>query len=269
MTHYAIIVAGGKGLRMGGELPKQFIPVEGRPVLMRTLDAFHACDSSIQIILVLPRDHQPYWHELCRKYDFSVPHRIADGGATRFHSVKSGLALVDAPEALVAVHDGVRPFVSPEVIMQCYRDAETFGAVVPVIPIVETVRQIVAPQNSQARLLGADKPAVVATDAHFASATQGGKAPTAMPASPPLGEDLGGASITVPRDAYRLVQTPQTFRASLLRLAYEQPYCDAFTDDASVVESLGCTVHLTEGNRENIKLTTPYDLIVAKALVNG
>ena len=222
MKRYAIIVAGGKGLRMGGELPKQFIPVEGRPVLMRTLDAFHACDASIQLILVLPHDHQAYWHELCAQYQFAVPHRIADGGATRFHSVQSGLSLVDAPEALVAVHDGVRPFVSPEVIRRCYAEAEAHGAVVPVIPVVETVRQLV-----------------------------------------------GEGSKTVARDAYRLVQTPQTFRATLLRRAYEQPYCDAFTDDASVVEALGSAVSLVDGNRENIKLTTPFDLIVAKALVDS
>ena len=222
MNKYAIIVAGGKGLRMGGELPKQFIPVEGRPVLMRTLDAFHACDASIQLILVLPHDHQAYWHELCAQYQFAVPHRIADGGATRFHSVQSGLSLVDAPEALVAVHDGVRPFVSREVISRCYAEAEAHGAVVPVIPVVETVRQLV-----------------------------------------------GEGSITVPRDTYRLVQTPQTFRATLLRRAYEQPYTDAFTDDASVVEALGCAVTLVDGNRENIKLTTPFDLIVAKALVDS
>ena len=222
MKKYAIIVAGGKGLRMGGELPKQFIPVEGRPVLMRTLDTFHTCDRSIQIILVLPRDHQSYWQELCREYQFDVPHRIADGGATRFHSVQNGLALVDEPEALVAVHDGVRPFVSSEVIEACYREAEAHGAVVPVIPVVETVRHL-----------------------------------------------LPEGSVTVPRDAYRLVQTPQTFRVSLLRRAYEQPFCEAFTDDASVVEALGHAVHLVEGNRENIKLTTPYDLIVAKALVEA
>ena len=222
MNKYAIIVAGGKGLRMGGELPKQFIPVEGRPVLMRTLDAFHACDASIQLILVLPHDHQAYWHELCAQYQFAVPHRIADGGATRFHSVQSGLSLVDAPEALVAVHDGVRPFVSREVISRCYAEAEAHGAVVPVIPVVETVRQLV-----------------------------------------------GEGSKTVARDAYRLVQTPQTFRATLLRRAYEQPYCDAFTDDASVVEALGSAVSLVDGNRENIKLTTPFDLIVAKALVDS
>jgi 2-C-methyl-D-erythritol 4-phosphate cytidylyltransferase len=207
---------------MGGELPKQFIPVEGRPVLMRTLDAFHACDASIQLILVLPHDHQAYWHELCAQYQFAVPHRIADGGATRFHSVQSGLSLVDASEALVAVHDGVRPFVSPEVISRCYAEAEAHGAVVPVIPVVETVRQLV-----------------------------------------------GEGSKTVARDAYRLVQTPQTFRATLLRRAYEQPYTDAFTDDASVVEALGCAVSLVDGNRENIKLTTPFDLIVAKALVDS
>ena len=222
MKKYAIIVAGGKGLRMGGELPKQFIPVEGRPVLMRTLDAFHAFDSAMEIILVLPRDHQPYWQELCAEYQFAVPHRIADGGATRFHSVQSGLALVDEAEALIAVHDGVRPFVSSEVIEACYREAEAHGAVVPVIPIVETVRHL-----------------------------------------------LLEGSETVSRDAYRLVQTPQTFRASLLRRAYEQPFCEAFTDDASVVEALGHVVHLVEGNRENIKLTTPYDLIVAKALVES
>lgn len=220
MNKYVIIVAGGKGLRMGGELPKQFIPVEGRPVLMHTLDAFHTCDSSIEIILVLPHDHQPYWQELCREYQFAVPHRIADGGATRFHSVQNGLALVDAPEALVAVHDGVRPFVAHEVINRCYQDAEQYGAVVPVIPVVETVRHLL-PEGSK----------------------------------------------TVSRDDYRLVQTPQTFRASLLRRAYEQPYREAFTDDASVVEALDNVVHLVEGNRENIKLTTPFDLVVARALL--
>ena len=222
MKKYAIIVAGGKGLRMGGELPKQFIPVGGRPVLMHTLDTFHACDPSIQIVLVLPRDHQPDWQELCREYDFCVPHRIADGGATRFHSVQNGLALVDEVDALVAVHDGVRPFVSHEVIRRCYQEAASHGAVVPVIPVVETIRHLL-PEGSE----------------------------------------------TVSRDAYRLVQTPQTFSASLLRRAYEQPFCEAFTDDASVVEALGHAVHLVEGNRENIKLTTPFDLVVARALLVG
>ena len=238
MIRYAIIVAGGKGLRMGGDLPKQFIPVEGRPVLMRTLDTFYACDSAIRIILVLPRDHQPYWQELCREYHFAVPHRIADGGATRFHSVQNGLALVDVADALVAVHDGVRPFVSHEVIEACYRDAEVHGAVVPVIPVVETVRKLVKEDSA---------------------AVDGDSSSTLF---------LGFThSVTVSRGDYRLVQTPQTFLASLLRRAYAQPYCEAFTDDASVVETLGERVQLVEGNRENIKLTTPFDLTVAKALI--
>lgn len=238
MNRFVIIVAGGKGLRMGGELPKQFIPIEGRPVLMRTLDTFHACDSSIQIILVLPRDHQEYWRELCALYSFTVPHRIADGGATRFHSVQSGLALVDAPEALVAVHDGVRPFVNHEVISRCYADAEAHGAVVPVIPVVETVRQLIREEEAEGEARH-------------------------------LEVIVNSRSVTVDRNAYRLVQTPQTFRATLLRRAYKQPYTDAFTDDASVVEALGEAVTLVDGNRENIKLTTPFDLIVAKALIDS
>ena len=242
MKKYAIIVAGGKGLRMGGELPKQFIPIEGRPVLMRTLDTFQACDPDIKIILVLPRDHQPYWQELCREYAFIVPHRIADGGTTRFHSVQNGLALVDDAEALVAVHDGVRPFVSHEVISRCYQEAASYGAVVPVIPIVETVRQLVPLSLFDE---AACQKEIVNCQLSIANS----------------------GSVTVPRDAYRLVQTPQTFRASLLRSAYEQSYSDAFTDDASVVEALGHEVHLVEGNRENIKLTTPFDLTVARALL--
>lgn len=237
MKRYAIIVAGGKGLRMGGDLPKQFIPVEGRPVLMRTLDAFYAHDNSIQVILVLPCDHQPYWHELCREYHFDVPHRIADGGATRFHSVQNGLALIDVPEALVAVHDGVRPFVSSEVIEKTYSVAEAYGAVVPVIPVVETIRQLISVD-------GTAEEGLLDTFSHI-------------------------SSVTVPRDVYRLVQTPQVFRVSLLRRGYMQPYDNAFTDDASVVEAMGEIVHLVEGNRENIKLTTPYDLTIAKALVGS
>ena len=243
LKKYAIIVAGGKGLRMGGDLPKQFIPVEGRPVLMRTLDTFHACDPSIQLILVLPPDHQPYWQELCREYGFRVPHRIADGGATRFHSVQSGLALVGEADALVAVHDGVRPFVSHEVIGRCYAEAEAHGAVVPVVAVVETVRQLVSEDSE------AGEPRHPEAIVNCQSSI------------------VNSRSVTVPRDAYRLVQTPQTFRAPLLRRAYEQPFCEAFTDDASVVEALGHAVHLVEGNRENIKLTTPFDLIVARALV--
>lgn len=220
MKKYVIVVAGGKGLRMGGDIPKQFIPVKGKPVLMRTLEAFHAYDESMMIILVLPEGQQDYWKCLCTEYGFTLSHRIANGGETRFHSVKNGLALVDEADALVGVHDGVRPFVSKEVIGSCYNTAEKEGAVVPVIDVVETVRCL-----------------------------------------------EGNGSVTVPRDRYKLVQTPQVFRASLLKEAYSQTYTSAFTDDASVVEAAGHSVCLVKGNRENIKLTTPFDLKVAEALV--
>ena len=218
MKKYIIIVAGGKGLRMGGDIPKQFLPVCGKPVLMRTLEAFHVYDASIHLILVLPVSQQAYWKQLCEEYQFNLAHEIADGGETRFHSVKNGLALVKE-DGLVGVHDGVRPFVSQEVIARCYDEALSLKAVIPVLGVVETVRHL----------------------------TEGG-------------------SETVPRDQYKLVQTPQVFDVALLRRAYEQTYTDMFTDDASVVEALGEKVYLVEGNRENIKLTTPFDLKLAELL---
>lgn len=219
MKKHVIIVAGGKGLRMGGEIPKQFLPVGGKPVLMRTMEAFHDYDSAIHIILVLPVSQQAYWKELCNSYGFTLPHDIADGGETRFHSVRNGLALVEG-EGLVGVHDGVRPFVSQEVIAGCYAKAVRKKAVIPVIDVVETVRHL--------------------TD---------------------------DGSETVPRSLYKLVQTPQVFDISLLKEAYRQEYTETFTDDASVVEAWGHEVCLVPGNRENIKLTTPFDLKVAEALL--
>ena len=219
MKKHIIIVAGGKGLRMGGEIPKQFLPIGGKPVLMRTIEAFHLYDNTIHVVLVLPVSQQTYWRELCKKYSFELPHEVADGGETRFHSVMNGLALVEG-EGLVGVHDGVRPFVSQEVITRCYAEAVTKKAVIPVIGVVETVR----------RLEGTD-------------------------------------SVTVPRDQYKLVQTPQVFDVALLQRAYQQKYTEMFTDDASVVEALGEKVFLVEGNRENIKLTTPFDLKLAEMLI--
>lgn len=219
MKKHIIIVAGGKGLRMGGEIPKQFLPIGGKPVLMRTIEAFHLYDNTIHVVLVLPVSQQTYWRELCKKYSFELPHEVADGGETRFHSVMNGLALVEG-EGLVGVHDGVRPFVSQEVITRCYAEAGTKKAVIPVIGVVETVR----------RLEGTD-------------------------------------SVTVPRDQYKLVQTPQVFDVALLQRAYQQKYTEMFTDDASVVEALGEKVFLVEGNRENIKLTTPFDLKLAEMLI--
>lgn len=219
MKKYVIIVAGGKGLRMGGDLPKQFLPIGGKPVLMHTLEVFRKYDATLQIILVLPREQQHFWKQLCEEHHFAVEHTVADGGETRFHSVKSGLALVQSP-GLVGVHDGVRPFVSIEVIGSCYDLAEQHKAVIPVIDVVETVRHL--------------------TDA---------------------------GSETVNRNDYKLVQTPQVFDTELLQKAYAQEFTPFFTDDASVVEAMGVPVHLAKGNRENIKITTPFDLKVGSALL--
>lgn len=218
---YIIIVAGGKGLRMGSDIPKQFLPIGGKPVLMRTLERFREYSKDIQIILVLPEAQQAYWHQLCQEYHFDVEYTLANGGQTRFHSVQNGLAKVpDDAIGVVGVHDGVRPFPSIEVIRNCYTTAREKKAVIPVIPVVETVRHLEGEQSK-----------------------------------------------TVPRDAYRLVQTPQTFDIQLLKAANRQPYNDGFTDDASVVEAFGYNITLVEGNCENIKITTPYDLKIAEVLI--
>jgi 2-C-methyl-D-erythritol 4-phosphate cytidylyltransferase len=228
---YIVIVAGGKGLRMGSDIPKQFLPIGGKPVLMRTLERFREYSADLQIILVLPEAQQDYWRQLCKEYSFPLPlegagggsYQLANGGQTRFHSVQNGLALVpDDAEGVVGVHDGVRPFPSVEVIKNCFETARTAKAVIPVIPVVETVRHL-----------------------------------------------EGDASKTVPRGDYRLVQTPQTFDIQLLKAANRQPYNDGFTDDASVVESYGHQITLVEGNRENIKITTPYDIVVAEAILTS
>lgn len=222
MDRHVIIVAGGKGLRMGADVPKQFIPIGGLPVLMHTINAFRTCDAAIDIILVLPESQFDYWHELCRKYDFNVECRLAAGGRTRFHSVQNGLALIDGDDGLVAVHDGVRPFVTAEFINGCFEAAEREGAVIPVTDVIETLRH-----------KGAD-----------------------------------GTSHVVPRGDYCLVQTPQVFRADILKQAYRQDYSESFTDDASVVEAAGYAVAMVSGSRNNIKITTPSDLVIAETLLS-
>lgn len=219
---YVIIVAGGKGLRMGSETPKQFLPVGGQPVLMHTIARFHAYDADLHIIVVLPHEQQDYWHALCREQAFDIPHTIVDGGRTRFESSKHGLAAIpDSEEGVVAIHDGVRPFVSIETIGRCFSAARETGAVIPVLPVTDTLR-----------LVGND-----------------------------------GSGHNVLRSDYRIVQTPQTFCIATAKKAFDCDDSPAFTDDASVIEAAGGTVAMVDGNRENIKITTPFDLTVAEALL--
>lgn len=217
MKKFVIIVAGGSGQRMGTDLPKQFLELCGKPILMHTLQRFIDFDPQLELILVLPEAQQQLWQDLCVKHSFTVPHHVVSGGQTRFHSVKNGLELV-RKDSLVMIHDGVRPLVSEETLSRCCHTALEKGNAIPVLPVNESLRMIKGQEN-----------------------------------------------IAVDRSLYFSVQTPQTFISGQILKSFEQAYDPAFTDDASVVERAGFIIHMVEGNTENIKITTPTDLIVAEA----
>jgi len=219
-NNYVIIVAGGSGTRMGAPIPKQFLPLKGRPVLMHTIEAFYHSKTNPIIITVLPDEYHAYWEELCVVHEFNIPHQLVKGGQTRFHSVKNGLDIIDDENALVAVHDAVRPLTKPGIIDLSYTHAATHGNAVTAIKSRDTVRQL-----------------------------------------------REGISTHLLRDEIYLVQTPQTFRAAYLKTAYQQPYSDKFTDDASVVEAAGFTINLIEGSHHNIKITFPEDIALAEVLL--
>jgi 2-C-methyl-D-erythritol 4-phosphate cytidylyltransferase len=219
MKLYVVIVAGGSGKRMGAEIPKQYIEIAGKPVLMHTLERFKSFNESIEIITVLPENQLRFWAELQNKYSFSVPHTLVKGGKARFHSVRNGLKFVETP-GLVAIHDGVRPFVSIDTIKRCFDTAEKLGNAIPVIPPSDSFRML-----------------------------------------------TGSGSSPMNRLLLRQVQTPQVFNAELIKKAYQQEYLPEFTDDASVLEKTGVTINLVDGNRENLKITNPEDLIISAALL--
>jgi 2-C-methyl-D-erythritol 4-phosphate cytidylyltransferase len=219
MKLYAVIVAGGSGKRMGAEIPKQYLELAGKPVLMHTLERFKAFDESIEIITVLPENQLRFWGEIQKKYSFNIPHTLVKGGKARFFSVRNGLQFVDAP-GIVAIHDGVRPFVSVDTIKRCFEAAGELGNAIPVVPPSDTLRMI---------------------------------------------NDEGNHPLN--RLMIRQVQTPQVFSAELIKNAYKQEYLPEFTDDATVLEKTGIKINLVEGNRENIKITNPEDLIISAALL--
>jgi len=222
MKKYAIIVAAGSGSRMGTDITKQFLLLKGKPVLMHTLEAFYDYDPEIQMIVLLAPEQKEYWNGLCRKYNFCIKHSVADGGATRFHSVKNGLKQVE-DNALVAVHDAVRPIIDREWLEDLFLTAEKEGAVYPAIPVVDTLRRCMD----------------------------------------------NGKSETIDRSKFYMVQTPQIFSSSILLRAYQAEYSEKYTDDVSVVESQQlCQPVMAAGRRENIKITTPIDLIIAEAILN-
>lgn len=220
MKKFAVIVAGGSGSRMGAEIPKQFLELLGKPVLMHTIEVFRNFDADSEIIVVLPEPQIDFWKELCKKHSFDIEHHVVCGGKTRFHSVSNGLAKINE-SGIVFIHDGVRPLVSRETLKKCSEMAEIIGNAIPVLPINESLRKI-----------------------------------------------DGELSISVDRSQYFGVQTPQTFRSEQILKAFQQEFDPLFTDDASVAEKAGFKIHLVEGNRENIKITTPVDLIMAEAILS-
>lgn len=214
-----IIVAGGSGKRFGSEIPKQFLELNGKPVILHTIEAFYNFDTEIEIILVLPEIHFDYWQQLKKQHDFSIPHKVVGGGAERFHSVKNGLMAIET-NGIVGIHDAVRPMVSAETLISCYAAAREFGNAIPVVAPADSIRKLTTESSKQ-----------------------------------------------VNRNEYRLVQTPQCFKTENILKAFEQEYSVSFTDDASVAEAAGQEIYLVEGNRENIKITTPQDLIIAEAFL--
>ena len=223
MHVYVILVAGGSGKRMGSDIPKQFLLLNLKPVLMHTLERFAKTFPEANIILVLPKDQIQYWNELVTKFNFNIHHQVVEGGSERFYSVKN--AIDHIPEnfsGVVAIHDGVRPMVSSKTIQNCIDAAKENDSAIPVIPLTDSIRKI---EN--------------------------------------------GHSFHQNRNVYRLVQTPQCFKYEILKKAYNQPFSPVFTDDASVVESLNYKISLVEGNVENIKITTPTDLLIAEAFLHS
>lgn len=219
MKKYAIIVAGGTGRRLKGDVPKQFMLLNGKPVIQYSLEAFFSFDPSVQIILVIHSDFLSFWEQLCLKHEISVPHKTTKGGKTRFDSVKNGLKLV-ADDGLVAVHDAARPVIRPDFIRHLFAEAENRGSAMPGVALTDTIRMI-----------------------------------------------DGDTSHQLDRTFLRAMQTPQVYKVSELKRAYTQPFLPVFTDDASVMQSVGFPLHLTEGRSENIKITNPQDIDLAEVLL--
>lgn len=227
MAHYAIIVAGGKGHRMDQDVPKQFLLLKGKPVLMYSIEAFHKENENNKIVLVLSDAFHNEWSLLCKKHKFTIPHALVSGGKERFDSVKNGLNFIFNNEPtldniLIAIHDGARPLITGELINSIFRLAEVKKCVVPAIQSSDSIR--------------------LKTDEI--------------------------TSTSIPREKVFLIQTPQVFSAKILKEAYTSNFDPNFTDDASVVEKAGFDVYLIDGDVKNIKITYPYDMILADYWLN-
>ena len=218
VTHSIIITAGGIGKRMGSEIPKQFIEICGKPILLHTLELFYLFDSSMELFITLPEDWKSYWNEILEKNNCTIPHQVISGGEERYHSIQNALQYCSGK--YISVHDGVRPLVSASTLKKCFEALENHPAVVPVLNVKESIRQL---EN--------------------------------------------GTSNAVNRNEFKLIHTPQCFHATILKEAYLQTFHEGITDDASLVEANGVSIHLVESNEENIKITTPNDLKIAELFI--
>lgn len=219
MKKYAVLVAGGSGTRMGGAIPKQFLSLAGKPVLLHSIEKFLNAFYDIEIILVINPSFIEEAKKLVQLLSPTSKITIIPGGQTRFHSVKNGLQQVKE-EAIVFVHDAVRCLVSMSLIHCCYEQAMAKGSAIPAVSITDSVRMI-----------------------------------------------DGDTTKVIDRNLLKAIQTPQTFRSEIIVPAFEQEYQDSFTDEATVAEAAGYEVYLIEGEKENIKITVPADLIIAEYLL--
>ena len=221
---FAIIVAGGSGSRMKSETPKQFIPLGNKPIIMQTVSRFLHFSDDVSIVLVLPEKEIQTWENLCNAYSFDQKKiKVVVGGATRFLSVKNGLQAIEGATGIVAIHDGVRPVISRELIEKGFKTAQMHGNAIATVVLKDSIRKV----------------------------------------------NQDNSSTSLDRNEFRLVQTPQTFDLALIRNAYEQTDSVDFTDDASVAESAGQKITLIEGSYQNIKITTPEDLLLAEAVLRN
>ena len=218
MTKYAVIVAGGTGTRMGAAVPKQFMQLNGKPVLLHTIETFLRAYADLQIILVLPASFEEQGRQLILQTTTASRVQIVLGGATRFHSVQNGLKKINEA-SVVFVHDGVRCLVTESLIRRCYEQTIVKGNAIPAVAVNDSIRMV-----------------------------------------------QGNKTKVVDRSRLLAVQTPQTFRSNILLSAFEQPYNEAFTDEATVAEAAGHEIFMIEGEKENIKITLPADLLIAEQL---
>lgn len=223
---FLVIPAGGSGVRMGADVPKQFLLLDGKPILRLTIERFLEAVPDIHVVTVLPEAHIGWWRQYCAKDGFTCPQKMVEGGFTRFHSVKN--ALQHIPDgAIVAVHDSVRPLISVAKIRELFAAAENAPAVIPATPCTDTLKAVSKREDGAFEVTG-----------------------------------------SVDRSAVWGVQTPQIFHSEVLKKAYDRGYDTLFTDDASVVSAAGIPVLCIEGERTNIKITIPEDLLLAQAVLS-